>query len=1020
MGSTEAKRLLAEKGLQDKENIYKFLLDNSKEIVLILSKSGKILLANKAALNSFGYSEEEILGKSITRFLTKDSLRKSLYALAQEFLGQAQPEMEVKAKTKLGELRYLRIAMGSAPIYDREKIIGVMVCGSDLTELRKREKDIERTEKRFRELWDKAPVAYHTLDTNGMITDVNETEARMLGYTKEQMIGKSIFTFILPEQQAEAQKRFQQKISGQKVSKAENRMYVRKDGAKIYVSIDDVLERDKSGKIIGVWTTMVDITERKLAEEALEESEERFRSVVEHSHEGIFIVDDAYRFIYCNDELSRILGYFPEEIRGQDFREFLADESKQLVADRYIRRQKGENIPPRYEFDIVRKDRKKRRVEISSAVIKDSSGKTKTVAEILDITEGKCAEEALRESEEKYRTLTENVNLGIYRNTIGPKGRFLEANPAIIKMFGYESKEEFLAINVSDLYQNAEDRKKFNEKILSKGLVSDEELQLKKKDGTPFVGSISAVAVKDEQGNVEYYDGIIEDITERKKAVEALWESEEKFRNLAEQSPNMIFINRQGRVVYANKRCEEITGYKRVEIYSPEFDFRMMIAPESRDMVIANFSKHLKGFEVSSYEYVLLTKEGKRIDAILATKLTNYENEKAILGIVTDITKQKKADKIRDSVYKISEAAHSAQNLEDLFRLIHEVIRELMPANNFYISLYDYDKEILSFPYFADEYDETPAPQRLGKGLTEYVLRSGEPLLASPEVFDELVSKGEVESIGTPSIDWLGVPLKTENKVFGVLVVQSYVEGIRFGEEEKEILKFVSDQIAMAIKRKHAEEQLKKSLREKETLLQEIHHRVKNNMQIISSLLNLQANQIKDNDFVKIIKVCQSRIRSMALVHEKLYLSRDLAKIDFSDYVESLIAHLFQFNQVNSDLVHLKMNLEDVFLDIQTAIPCGLILNELVTNSLKHAFPEGSGGEIIVEMHPLEQHAVQIVVKDNGRGMPKDLDIKRPIGMGLQIVNMLVNQLEGSIEVQRNGGTIVRIVIKESIYKSRI
>jgi two-component sensor histidine kinase len=114
------------------------------------------------------------------------------------------------------------------------------------------------------------------------------------------------------------------------------------------------------------------------------------------------------------------------------------------------------------------------------------------------------------------------------------------------------------------------------------------------------------------------------------------------------------------------------------------------------------------------------------------------------------------------------------------------------------------------------------------------------------------------------------------------------------------------------------------------------------------------------------------------------------------------------------------MKLEEVFLDIQTAIPCGLILNELVTNSLKHAFPEGKGGEIIVKMHPLEAHAFQIVVKDNGVGIPENLDIQRPPGMGLQIVSMLVNQLDGSMEVKRNGGTAVTIVIKESTYESRI
>jgi two-component sensor histidine kinase len=343
-----------------------------------------------------------------------------------------------------------------------------------------------------------------------------------------------------------------------------------------------------------------------------------------------------------------------------------------------------------------------------------------------------------------------------------------------------------------------------------------------------------------------------------------------------------------------------------------------------------------------------------------------------------------------------------------------------MPAKNFYIALYDYDKEILSFPYFADEYDKTPAPKRLGKGLTEYVLRTGEPLLASPEVFEELVKKGEVELIGAPSIDWLGVPLKTENKTFGILVVQSYTEGVRFKKEDMEILKFVSGQTALAIKRKHAEQQLKESLREKELLLQEIHHRVKNNMQIISSLLNLQASQMKDNDFIKMVKDSQSRIRSMALVHEKLYRSQNFSSINFSDYAQSLAIHLFQFNQVNSNLIRLKMNLEDVFLDIQTAIPCGLILNELITNSLRHAFPDGRGGDITVELHPLKNHTFQIIVRDNGVGIPEDLDIGHTKTMGLQIVTMLVNQLEGSTELQREGGTTVKIVFKELKYKSRL
>ena len=219
---------------------------------------------------------------------------------------------------------------------------------------------------------------------------------------------------------------------------------------------------------------------------------------------------------------------------------------------------------------------------------------------------------------------------------------------------------------------------------------------------------------------------------------------------------------------------------------------------------------------------------------------------------------------------------------------------------------------------------------------------------------------------------------------------------------------------------KRADEQIKASLAEKEILLREIHHRVKNNMQIISSLLNLQASQMKDENALKMSKESQSRIRSMALVHEKLYKSQDFSHINFSDYIRSLATHLFQFNQVNPNLIQLKMDLEDVFLNIQTAIPCGLILNELITNALKYAFPKNSRGEITVELHPTADHAFQMVVKDNGVGIPEDMDIQDPKSFGLQIVTMLVNQLEGNMEVQRKDGAFFNIIFKELRYNTRL
>jgi response regulator RpfG family c-di-GMP phosphodiesterase/putative methionine-R-sulfoxide reductase with GAF domain len=171
----------------------------------------------------------------------------------------------------------------------------------------------------------------------------------------------------------------------------------------------------------------------------------------------------------------------------------------------------------------------------------------------------------------------------------------------------------------------------------------------------------------------------------------------------------------------------------------------------------------------------------------------------------------KRAEKVYAASYKISESASCAENLHELFESIHAIVGELIPAGNFYISLYDKSTDLITFPYYVDENDLPPGPNKPGKGLTEYVLRTGKPLWAPQRVFEELEAAGEVESIGAPSVDWLGVPLKTEEEIIGVLVVQSYTEGVHFGEEDLTILGFVSTQVAMAIARKQAEERLRQS-----------------------------------------------------------------------------------------------------------------------------------------------------------------------------------------------------------------
>lgn len=207
--------------------------------------------------------------------------------------------------------------------------------------------------------------------------------------------------------------------------------------------------------------------------------------------------------------------------------------------------------------------------------------------------------------------------------------------------------------------------------------------------------------------------------------------------------------------------------------------------------------------------------------------------------------------------------------------------------------------------------------------------------------------------------------------------------------------------------RKRADVQLRASLAEKEVLLKEIHHRVKNNLQVISSLLNLQSNASDNPLMMSQFQDSQNRIRSMALIHERLYRSGDLAHIDFKEYLQDLTNHLVQSYQAHIRGVVLQIMIGDVHLDIDTAIPCGLLITELVSNALKHAFPiaGGHGGEICVQMCGTDNKHYELVVQDDGIGFSERLDWRNTTSLGLQLVNSLTRQLSGTVDLEAHSGT---------------
>ncbi|MBN2408844.1 MAG: PAS domain S-box protein, partial [Candidatus Aminicenantes bacterium] len=469
------------------------------------------------------------------------------------------------------------------------------------------------------------------------------------------------------------------------------------------------------------------------------------------------------------------------------------------------------------------------------------------------------ASRKLREGEDKYRALFEGIPVGLYRTS--PDGRFLDLNPAMVRMLGYENKESVVGRFVGDFNLDPKDQKRSFAVMARDGVLENFEFQLKRADGSVIWVRDNARRVKDARGRVLYHEGSLLDITRHREEDEELQRrAEQVIRHQAAllELGKLNFSELDATLRKITEIASHTLGVDRVSIWffdpghseircrdlytSPDgsHDQGMVLAAENYpeyfralegSCIIAADSarsnpktreftdSYLAPLRIFSMMDIPIRRRGEVVGIVCyehtgQEKRWTLEEQHFAMSVGENITlaledfERRRMERVNESIFKISEAANSTRSLQDLFHSIHQVISGLMPAGNFYIALYDPEHSILSFPYWVDEYDPPPGPHQLGRGLTEYVLRTGIPLLASPEVFAELIERGEVESIGAPSIDWLGVPLNIDSRTIGVLVVQTYTEGLRYSEEDKNILKFVCDQIAMVIHRKKSEEEV--------------------------------------------------------------------------------------------------------------------------------------------------------------------------------------------------------------------
>lgn len=736
---------------------------------------------------------------------------------------------------------------------------------------------------------------------------------------------------------------------------------------------------------------IVDVTDRIQEQDALAIREEKYRNLYLRNQAGVFTADPKSRIIDCNQAFVEMFDNEKEKgdllFDGEFSKEW--SEILDLIGDKDNLRNYQTHFTLNngtikwFIFNCYR-DRSTNLIE----------------GTVMDLSEVQKASAALRQSEQKYRLIYEESNDAIL---LLEDDRIIDVNRKGIQLFGIPQRDLLdkelyeLSYVISD--ESRHDYKRFKQKLTSSR--STKFNWIFKGNDQRIEAEVAIIELI--LGDKTYFQCVIHDLTQRNEVMRSLEKNRKSFKSVLDNSPEGIMIVSEGEILFKNPEVQHLFG-------TDDIHFDHLFRETEQSQFLELLEKHVKTRAIQQKQFKLYQNEVQEIPVEVTLVSTTFEDREAVLIIFKNVSLQNQLTKemmraeIAEETNKklakeIKERIRAEKQLQEQFLRSNAIFDS---SSNTLLLTLNTEFKISSFNTHCQNYFWYMTESRIEKEnlcmsffsklFSERDLRYFRRILSRVKKGESRQMEVSFHSKGTER--WM----------------ELFINPIFDTEGNVTEISLVAHDIT---EKKKSEKEIYESLKEKEVLLKEIHHRVKNNLQVISSILNLQSSFVKDKHTLEILDESRNRIRSMAMIHENLYRTTNFSSIDFKAYMENLSQNLISSYHVQLSRVNLKTEMDQVELVLDQAIPCGLLVNELITNSLKYAFIGRDEGEVYIGLKEVDGK-VELRIEDNGVGLPGDYDIMKSDTLGLQLVSTLTEQLDGQISVVSREGTKYLITFEKA------